>query len=264
MINKDYFDGILMLNSKLDTSQKILRNLIFAIIIGGFLNIFASEEVWRSFFIIILMYWSFSVFHCLLYLYKMIYQTSLGKGVLLLGASLCVNLVFCVAGEIINNITSVSPTNFPHSLVFISIAMIPLVIPIGMILLFIVILISAPLWGWFFVYDEDFKKFLMPGYVPNKKRLLHKSTLLIQIFSIATYCFFIYTIAHIKLNDYVSYVNDRSQEIIYNLEMFNKSQCVNIKIGKVAFISDDHVLVATKDKEGYKFEVLKCEYKDGK
>ncbi|MGX4991407.1 hypothetical protein [Enterobacter kobei] len=99
-----------------------------------------------------------SVFHSLIGIYKKTYETILGKGILILGGTLCVNFSLCLSGVVINDITSVSPTNFPHSLIFIAAAMIPLILPLGMILLFAVILVSAPIWGWFFVYDDKLKK----------------------------------------------------------------------------------------------------------
>lgn len=261
MIFKNCFDKIVAFDSKLDTSQKILRNLIIIIVIGFFFKMTQYEKLWKGFFILLLIYWTFSVFHCLIKVYQRVYKTTLGKGVVILGSAICLNFALCLSGIVINNITSVSPASFPHSLIFISIAMIPVIIPLGMIFLFVIIFITTPIWIWFFVYDEKFKQFLAPGYKPNDKKFLYKTTVIIQIFSIATYSWFIFQFAQITGDNYISYINSKSQWVIYTFEMFDKNPCVNIKEGKVAFISDDNVLVATIYNDEYLFKVLQCEIK---
>jgi hypothetical protein len=171
------------------------------------------------------------------------------------------DFALCLSGVVNNDITSVSPTNFPHSLIFISAAMIPLIVPLGMILMFAVILVSAPIWSWFFVYDDKLKKMLIPGYEPNQQRFLHKTTLIIQIISLIIYCAFIFQFARLTGNDYISYINNKSQAMIYTLEMFDKSPCANINIGKVSFLGDGNVLVAIKNNGKYSFKVMECEIK---
>lgn len=158
MIYKTTVNKLVIFNSKLDVSQKIIRNLIIAVVTSFLINFLGLDGLWKGLFILTLISWSFSVFHSLIGIYKKTYETILGKGILILGGTLCVNFSLCLSGVVINDITSVSPTNFPHSLIFIAAAMIPLILPLGMILLFAVILVSAPIWGWFFVYDDKLKK----------------------------------------------------------------------------------------------------------
>ncbi|MEZ0533098.1 hypothetical protein [Enterobacter sp. KB-221C9] len=261
MIYKTTVNKIVTFNSKLNMSQKIIRNLIVAVVICFLMNFLGLDSLWKGGFILTLIYWSFSVFHSLIGIYKKTYETILGKWILILGGTLCVNFALCLSGVVINDITSVSPTNFPHSLIFIAAAMIPLILPLGMILLFAVILVSAPLWGWFFVYDDKLKKMLIPGYEPIQQRFLHKTTLIIKILSLITYCSFIFHFSQLKGDDYISYINNKSQRMIYTLEMFDKSPCANINNAKVSFLGDGNVLVATKDNDRYSFKVMKCEIK---
>ncbi|WP_251928079.1 hypothetical protein [Raoultella planticola] len=259
MIYKATVNKLATFNSKLDTSQKIIRNLIVVVVICFFIDFLRLDSLRKGFFMLTLIYWSFSVFHGLVGIYKKVYETTLGKGVLILGSTLCLNFALCLSGVVINDITSVSPTNFPHSLIFISAAMIPLIVPLGMILMFLVILVSAPIWSWFFVYDDKLKKMLIPGYEPNQQRFLHKTTLIIQIISLIIYCSFIFQIAQLKGDDYTSYINSKSQGMIYMLEMFDKSPCANINNAKVSFLGDGNILVATKNNDKYSFKVMKCE-----
>lgn len=261
MIYKTTVNKLVIFNSKLDVSQKIIRNLIIAVVTSFLINFLGLDGLWKGLFILTLISWSFSVFHSLIGIYKKTYETILGKGILILGGTLCVNFSLCLSGVVINDITSVSPTNFPHSLIFIAAAMIPLILPLGMILLFAVILVSAPIWGWFFVYDDKLKKMLIPGCKPIQQRILHKTTLIIKILSLITYCSFILHFAQLKGDDYISYINSKSQSMIYTLEMFDKSPCANINNAKISFLGDGNVLVASKNNDRYSFNVMKCEMK---
>lgn len=242
-------------------AQKIIRNIIVLFVICFFIDFLRLDSLRKGFFILTLIYWSFSVFHDLIGIYRKVYETALGKGVLILGGTLCLNFSLCLSGAVINNVTSVSPTNFPHSLIFISAAMIPLIVPLGMILLLAVILVSAPIWSWFFVYNDKLKKMLIPGYEPNQQRFLHKTTLIIKIIYLIIYCSFIFHFARLKGEHYISYINSKSQSMIYTLEMFDKSPCANISSAKVSFLGDSNVLVATKNNNKYLFLVMRCEIK---
>lgn len=112
-----------------------------------------------------------------------------------------------------------------------------------------------------FLYDDKLKKFLMPGYEPNQQRFLHKSTLIIQVILLIIYCAFIFQFSRLIGNDYISYINNKSQGMIYTLEMFDKSPCANIKNAKVSFLGDGNVLVASRNNDKYSFKVMKCEIK---
>lgn len=58
-------------------------------------------------------------------IYNKIYSSLLGKAFLLLCFSLCTNFSVAISGLVINDITGVAPTNFPHTMVLLSIAIIP-------------------------------------------------------------------------------------------------------------------------------------------
>ncbi|EKN6174503.1 hypothetical protein DVQ67_19330, partial [Yersinia enterocolitica] len=75
MIYKTTVNKLVTFNSKLDMSQKIIRNLIVAVVICFLLNFLGLDSLWKGFFILTLIYWSFSVFHSLIIIYKKVYET---------------------------------------------------------------------------------------------------------------------------------------------------------------------------------------------
>ncbi len=52
MIKKTTVNKLVTFNSKLDTSQKIIRNLIVAVVICFLLNFLGLDGLWKGFFIL--------------------------------------------------------------------------------------------------------------------------------------------------------------------------------------------------------------------
>ena len=161
---KNILTRIIAFHNKLDIRQKLYLNLILAILLFIICSFFLEPQTKKYAFIILLMYWSTVVAFELIRIYKKIYSHTLGKAFLLLGFTLCTNISFSIAGLIVNDITGVSPSNFPHTLVLISIAIIPLMTAIIMFLIYAFIFATMALWAPFiFIYDNKFKKLLFPA-----------------------------------------------------------------------------------------------------
>jgi len=269
MSNTDKFKRLLtkviLFHGKLDTCQKLYLNLIIIVLafLIGFL--FFEPQQRKACFVMILIYWSAVVAFEAVRIYKKVFSFTLGKAFILLGFTLCTNMALSIAGVVVNDITTVSPSNFPHVLILISIAIIPLMTAVTMLFIYIAIFMTVPIWGSLvFVYDNNLKKLLFPGYEPQDGYFLCKTTRLVQALSTAAYCLFIYVFFHNILDDYSKFIYSNSQSFIYNFEMYSKSPCIGLPPGKIAFINDDHVLHASKDGEIITFSTYSCEYKKGK
>ena len=122
-----------------------------------------------------------------------------------------------------------------------------------------------PIWGMIvLIYDNKLKKILFPGYEPLEGYYLYKTTRVVQFITVGIYCIFFYSFFQHVLSDYTRYITSKSQSFIYTFEMYDKSPCINIPPGKVAFINDDHVLHAHKEERGIVFKTLSCEYTSAK
>ncbi|MEN4571599.1 hypothetical protein ABEG61_11845 [Pantoea agglomerans] len=261
---KKFLTRVIFFYNKLDICQKLYFNLIVFSVLFFISLLFSDATEKKIYFVILLIYWTAVVSFEAVRIYKKIYSFTLGKASILIGFTLCTNISLSIAGVVVNDITGVSPSNFPHALILIAIATIPLMTAIIMLLIYIVIFTSMTLWGpILFLYDNNLKKILFPGYEPPEGYFLHKTTRLIQIISMGLYCAIIYGLFHNKLDDYTKFLYDKSQSFIYTFEMFSKSPCTDLPPGKVAFINDDHVLHASDLGEKIIFKIYTCEYKKG-
>ena len=247
---------------RLDIRQKLYLNFIIIIMSFATGCIFFSAEKRKVYFILVVIYWSVVVIFESVSIYKKIYAYTVGKVLLLIGFTLCTNVSLSIAGVIINDITTVAPSNFPHSLILISIAIIPLMTAAIMLVIYTAIFITLPIWGFIlFVYDNNLKKILFPGYEPQDGSFLYKTTKFIQVLSLGIYCVFFYSFFHSILDDYTKFLYAKSQSFIYTFEMYGKSPCVGLPPGKVAFINDEHVLIAQNENERINFITRECVYK---
>jgi len=247
---------------KLDTRQRLYCNLFFFSVIFIIGCVFFDAEQRRVFLILIVLYWTSTVVFETLSIYKKICNYTLGKALLLIGFTLCTNISLAIAGVIINDVTTVAPTNFPHALILVSIAIIPFIMAIIMLVIYFALFITLPIWGVvIFVYDNKLKKILLPGYEPQDGVFLYKTTKLIQVLSIGCYCVFFHSLFNSILDDYTKFLYSKAQSFIYTFEMYGKSPCIGLPSGKVAFINDDNVLIAHKKGEDMSFITHTCEYK---
>ena len=247
--------------NRLDTCQKLYLNLIISAIFIMVLWPILDVGKKKAFFTMIIIYWTAIVAYESVRIYKKIYSFTLGKAFILLGFTLCTNLALCIAGVVINDITTVSPSNFPHALILLSIATIPFILAIAMLFIYLIIFVTMPIWGMIvLIYDNKLKKILFPGYEPLEGYFLYKTTRVVQIITISIYCIFFHASFQNMLNDYTTFITSKSQSFIYMFEMYEKSPCVGIPPGKVSFINDDHVLHAHKENGKLVFKTLSCEY----
>jgi hypothetical protein len=70
MIYKATVNKLATFNSKLDMSQKIIINLIVVVVICFFIDVLRLDCLRKGFFMLTLIYWSFSVFYGLVGIYK--------------------------------------------------------------------------------------------------------------------------------------------------------------------------------------------------
>lgn len=250
---------------RLDTRQKLYLNFIVIIIFFAIASVFLSTEKRKMYFILVVIYWSSIVVFETVSIYKKLYAYTVGKVLLLIGFTLCTNISLSIAGVVINDITTVAPSNFPHSLILISIAIIPLMTAAVMLVIYTAIFVTLPIWGFIlFVYDNNLKKIVFPGYEPQDGSFLYKTTRLIQVLSLGIYCVFFYSFFHSILDDYTKFLYAKSESFIYTFEMYGKSPCIGLPSGKVAFINDEHVLIAQNENKKINFVTSECVYKNNK
>ncbi|UMB86634.1 hypothetical protein I9P40_21845 [Citrobacter portucalensis] len=248
----------------LNTSQKMYINVLLFFFLYQFFHLISGfSELTRGFFFITMILWVLTIFYDFLALYKKIYAALLGKGVILLMFSLCTALAFSISGQVINDVVGVEPTRFTNSIIILSILTIPFIFSLIMGVLFGLWLVVLPLLVlYYFIFNHEVKRFLLPDMLDNQETMRFMViTRLIQFVSFAIFCGFIYSASHHVLNAYSIFMRDAATNLVFNLEMYEKSPCTLANQTRGVLIDDDHLLVARIVNKQHYFTLETCNYR---
>lgn len=204
-------------------------------------------------------FWSAAVVFDLVVLHKRIYETVLGKALLVLLFGICTNVAIAVSSQLVNDIAGVDPSKFPKTVALLSILSIPGFIAAGFSILYFLSIIATPLIFMFqAIPDDKAKEVLFPGYSVTKIIPHQKITRVVQLISFAVFSGFVYSLSQKIMQSYETYATDVARSFLYELEMYRKAPCKFEQGTRVAFISDELVLVGTKKPAGVEFNVREC------
>jgi hypothetical protein len=192
-------------------------------------------------------------------LYKKIYESVLGKAFLLLLLSLCTNVAIALSSQLVNEIVGIDPSKFPHTIALLSVLSIPFFIAAAFGILYALLMVTSPLLLMFHsLPDEKMKEVVIPGYSTKPSIPYQKTTRIIQFISFTFFCGFVYAMSHKVTKGYETFLTDTARSFIYTMEMYPKAPCVLEPGSKVAFLSDDKILVGTKNSTGITFKRSEC------
>ena len=197
----------------------------------------------------------------MLNIYKKTYKSLVGKVILLLLLTIFTNVAISLSAQVVNEVTGVNPSSFPHTQTILAILMIPLLaVGVGGILLFGALILS-PLILMFHITDDEFKKFIIPGYSKDNILNFQKTTRIIQFVSSIAFVGFIIGLSQKASGSYSAFVSDTARLYIYNMEMYSKAPCAIEGGGKFVFIGEEKILLGIKNSSGIDFKLEECKTK---
>lgn len=247
--------------SSLVVNQKLYLNALLFLLLYSLFPKVINPEINKALLSIFLVFWVSAISYDLLTMYKKAYQTFVGKAILLLILTIFTNVAISLSAQVVNDVTGVNPSNFPHTQTILAVLMIPfLAVGVGMILYF-AILVLSPLILMFHISDDAFKRFFIPNYSIISKLNYLKTTRLIQGVSMLAFWGFIYGFSQNNAVNYSTFVNQSAHFFIYNMEMYSRAPCVIEPGAKIAFISDEKILVGVNSGAETVFRLEVCKTK---
>jgi hypothetical protein len=250
-IRNDYF--------LLQVNQRFYVNAIAMLIIFLLSSVVLGPPNVKGVLYIFLVFWIAAICYDLISSYKVIYETVLGKGFLVLLFTLCTNFAIVLTSQLVNDIVGVDPSKFSHTVTLLSILSIPFFIVAGIGILYFVLFLVTPFLLMFHTLpDEKSKEILFPGYSTRPSILYQKTTLAVQIASFAFFfgvvLFFSQKVAH----SYETFLTDAARSFLYDWEMYPKAPCVIEQGSRVAFLDDEKILLGIKSSTGITFNIREC------
>ncbi|CAI1620774.1 Uncharacterised protein [Serratia marcescens] len=250
--------------SRLNVSQKLHLNYILLFIYTYVIFLVLSYgQIFRAALLLAIVFWCIALVYDAILLYKKVYENIIGKALLTIILVIGTNFSISIAGGIINDVSGVEPSNFPHVLIIISILTIPFITAlIALFLYYILALIVFPfILFYFLLLDAKVNNFLFPFNSKKDDVFIKKSTVLIKVFSFGIFFIFIYGISQNTMSWYENKLSKFSENLIYTFEMYSKSPCDLDIDAKSLFINGDRIIFAKKVGDEVIFKVVGCNYK---
>lgn len=235
--------------SRLSVSQKLHLNYILLFIYTYVIFLVLSYgQIFRSAFLLAVVFWCIALAYDAILLYKKIYENIIGKALLTIILVVGTNFSIFIAGIILNDVSGVELSNFPHALIIVSILTIPFITAlIALFLYYILALIVFPLMLiYFLLLDAKLNNFLFPFKSEKDDIYLKKSTIIIKIFSFGIFFVFIYGVSQNTMTWYEKNLSKFAENFIYTFEMYSKSPCDFDSGTKSLFINDEKLFLQKK------------------
>jgi hypothetical protein len=225
-------------------------------------RLYSDFQTKRSLLLVFFLIWLWAISYDLTNLFKAVYETLIGKAFLLLLFSLATNFAVVFSNQIINSITAVDPSKFPHTVALLSILCIPFLVAIGLGLLYALLLIASPLFFMFHALPDDkSKEVLFPGYKAPVNVRFHKTTRLVQAISFALFFGIAFSLSQKISNNYENFLTETARSFLFRFEMYPKAQCALQAGQRAAFVIDESILIASQGPSGnYVFSTKECKF----
>lgn len=244
----------------LNRSQKFFffgTILIFPTLVFYILSMSKASIAFICFSFLLLL---FGIISDLLLLYGKVWDTFIGKGIILISYAMCTTISYAFASQLVNDVIAFDSSKLTNSITFTSILLIPVFILGFSFLLFIGIFI----FGQFYLIIastlenlKDDECFNLMTIAPKEcyPKATFISRLIIYPLVIGSFLSF----GSDMMPAYGKRVESWTKWFIYNLEAVKHSRCeIKNNDSKVIVINENEIVIATKNNDSYMFTPAIC------
>jgi len=262
MINaKELGTAIRKIYSQLDVSQRLYVHVFVLLVAYVVSAMLPWQDLKTALLFLGFGFWILAICNDLLALYKTLYESVLGKALLLIVFSMCANFTIALSGQGVNNIVGVDPSKFPHTIALLSVLAIPVLIFAALSILGVFILVAIPFFMMVHtIPDEKAKTIFFAGLLPKETILYPRTTRLIQLISFAVFCWVAIDTSKKNMDHYEAFLTDTAKSFLYEFEMYSKAPCELSKGSRVAYLGEGYVLVGSKVGSVITFSVKECKF----
>ncbi len=256
-----FIENILVKYVELSRSQKFYAASIYLIPFWALSLLFPFETMTKSLFLGYVCLGVLGVISDILIIYKKIWSSLLGKGVIIVTYAMLTNFALSLSSQAVNSIVEVEPSKLLYSISFVSLLTIPFLISLCSAVLFGVLILFGQFYFFFLVLAKDLKKIpaLAPMF-PEKLEPYEIPTMIVRFIYIGVLLNFVFNFFQIFSPSYDKFVINQASRFIYNFEAYSNSRCKLKNNEKSILINDKEIVIAKKLPDGsYSFNLQACE-----
>lgn len=237
--------------------QKAYVNAALFFVIYLVLSPFGWEFT-QGFAILAMLSWGMALTSDLSAFYSRISESPLGKLLLVVVVGVGANVAIAISAQLVNELVGVDPGKFAHTIAFASVLVSVVLILLSLSAIFILGLGFGVMYLMFHWSDGRFISMIFPWYRVEESTPYKRSTITVQVVSFLVLCGLAFSWVTDGKHGYNAFVEDKARWFLYTFEMYKKSPCVMRDGQRVAFLSDDQVLVASEEGDVITFQVQPC------
>ncbi|WNZ81908.1 hypothetical protein [Pseudomonas sp. P108] len=253
----EFWGGVVTWYENLERRHQLYLNVILCIPVLGYFYLLDANNLFAPvamlFFIYCLGVAAYDVYR----IYAILYETSVGKGLIAIAFAIGSNLAFSIAGNIIGGMTHVPPITFPHTLSFLAIFAIPFLFIAAGAIFIPVSIVMAPL----LIYASSFAKkaprltkWFLGVELNDKGSRYIVATVIFQIVFYSAVGAFTPATFLLLLNRYNQQIELAIGNSIYEFDMYPGTECKTAFSYRQASLGDENYVLASKQSTGITFE----------
>ena len=201
----------------------------------------------------------FGVISDLLLIYNKVWNTNIGKGIILIIYAFTTNLAYTFSSMVINDIVKFQSSAFTYSLNFVAVMFIPILLLLLSTLIFGILFVLSQLYMMVILLIQNWKPHkcfsdMLPKKIENYPFATFTARIIIYTYVFTTLNFF----GSKMVPSYGIMIDKATKFYIYHFEAKTYSRCKLEKLQKVIEINDQEVVIVEKTNQGYIFKSEIC------
>ena len=244
---------------KLNRSQKFYYfGFVFGLL-AAFWCVTPFSQIFLSVFIAAGLLLTCGVASDILIVYRKVWETNIGKGLILVIYAAATNFAYALSSQIVNEIVTFESSKLIYSINLVAVMLLPLFVLAFTYLVFAVIFIFGQFYMLMIAHAEQFKTDeCLKHIIPEKIESYAFRTFFVRFFVFPSVLGFYWSISGHAMPAYGNFVENTTKAFIYNLEAKKFSRCKLSKGQKVIEVNDKEIVVVEKLSGGYLFSPQVC------
>lgn len=253
------YDKNQALCGKLNRSQKFYYFGFVFVFLAVLWYFTPFTPIFRSIFIISGLLFTLGVASDILIVYKKVWKTNLGKGLILIIYAIATNFAYALSSQIVNEILTFESSKLIYTINLVAVMLLPLFALALTYFVFAIIFIFGQFYMLIIVNADQFKTDeCLKSLIPENIESYAFTTFIIRLFVFPLVLGFYWSISGYAMPAYNSFVESTTKAFIYNLEAKKFSRCKLATSQKAIEINDKEIVVVEKIDGEYFFTPKPC------
>jgi hypothetical protein len=228
-------------------------------VLAGFWYITSVTEFFAATLIVSIVLLTCGVVSDLLLIYKTVWETSIGKGLLLLLLAFSTNLAYSMSSRVVNELVKFDTSDLTYTVNFVAFLLAPIFLFIGTSIVFAIVLGVSQLYLMVVMHAKNLRSNKCFGAsIPAPIESYPVSTFFARMMAFSIIFGTMTASADLAIPSYAGFVERAAASFIFYIEAAHYSRCEILPSERVITVNDQEIIAVTNVGGTIKFSPKKC------